>query len=137
MWNQKKKVVAGMLAVLLLSLVVRWTEKNDVVLKEDGSLLRRENGKGEYEVEVILTIDETEETEWVVVVPEQSLTKTEEDIFLTDAVREIEAEFAGGNSSSEHIEKKVVIRNQYQDGKVTAEWKFSNNRLMSDTGDIA
>ena len=137
MWNQKKKVVAGMLVVLLLSLVVRWAEKNDVVLKEDGSLLRRENGKGEYEAEVILTIDETEETEWVVVVPEQSLTKIEEDIFLTDAVREIEAEFAGGNSSSEHIEKKVVIRNRYQDGKVTAEWKFSNNRLISDTGDIA
>ena len=137
MWNQKKKVLAAVLLVLLLSFVVRWTEKNDVLLKGDGSLLRRENGKGEYEVEVILMIDETEETEWVVVVPEQSLTKTEEDIFLAGAVREIETEFAGENSSLEHIKKKVLIRNQYQDGKVTAEWKFSNHRLIRDTGDIA
>lgn len=136
MQEQKRKMLVSVLVVVVLSFVVRWSEKNDMALREDGSLLRKENGKGGYEAEVILTVDETEETEWVIIVPEQSLTKKEEEVFLAGAVREIEAEFAGENASLESIRDKVVIRNQYQDGKVTAEWEFSNHRLITDAGVI-
>ena len=136
MWEQKKKMIVAVLVVLFLTFTVWYSEKNNVVLTEDGSLWRKENGQGGYEAEVILTVDETEETEWVVTVPEQSLTKKEEEIFLTGAIREIEAEFAGENTSLENIRNRVVIHNQYQDGKVTAEWEFSNRRLITDTGMI-
>ena len=95
MWKQKRKIASAVLIVLLLTMMVWLSEKSDATLVENGQLTRRENGEGGYEVEVLLTIDETEETEWVVIVPEQSLTQQEEEAFLEAAIHEIEAEFAG------------------------------------------
>ena len=136
MRERKKKMMSAVLVVLLLTMVVWWSEKSDAALVENGQLLRREHGGGGYEAEVLLTIDETEDTEWVIMVPEQSLTKQEEEAFLEVAIREIEAEFAGENKSLETIREKVVIRNHYQDGKVTAEWEFSIPGLVTDDGFI-
>lgn len=134
MQGQKKKMVMLSMAVFLLSVVLWWSEKAEAVLSEEGSLLRGENGTGEYEVELILEIDEKEDTEWVIVVPEQRLTQEEEKHFLTEAIAEIEAEFAGENESLENIRDKVNLRNSYQNGKVVAEWEFSNQRLITETG---
>lgn len=136
MREHKKKIILAALVVLLLTIVVWWTEKSNAVLGENGKLSRRENGGGGYEAEVLLTIDETEETEWVIIVPEQSLTKQEEEAFLAAAIREIEAEFAGENISLETVRDRVVIRNHYQDGKVAAEWTFSIPGLVTEDGFI-
>lgn len=136
MQGQKKKMVLLSMAVLLLSVVLWWSEKAESVLTEEGSLLRRENGTGEYEAELILEIDEKTDTEWVVVVPEQRLTQEEEKNFLAGAIAEIEAEFAGENESLENIRDKVNLRSSYQNGKVNAEWEFSNQRLIAETGYI-
>lgn len=136
MQGQKKKMVLLSIAVFLLSFVLWWSEKAESVLSEGGSLLRGENGTGEYEVELILEIDEKADTEWVIVVPEQRLTQEEEKNFLTGAIAEIEAEFAGENESLENIRGSVQLRNSYQNGKVVAEWEFSNQRLIGETGFI-
>jgi len=136
MRERKKKIISAALVVLVLTVAVWWSEKSDAVPVENGQLLRRENGGGGYEVEVLLTIDETEETEWVILVPEQTLTKQEEEAFLAAAIREIEAEFAGENVSLETVRDRVVIRNHYQNGKVAAEWGFSIPGLITDAGFI-
>lgn len=136
MQRQKKKMVLLSAGVLLLSVVLWWAERNETILSEDVSLLRGENGTGEYEVELILEIDETENTEWIVTVPEQRLTKEQEEAFLSGAIAEIEVEFAGENESLENVKDKVNIRSEYQDGKVIAEWEFSNHRLITESGFI-
>ena len=136
MQRQKKKMVLLSVGVLLLSAVLWWSEKNETILSEDASLLRGENGTGEYEAELLLEIDETEETEWTVIVPEQRMTKKEEEALLAGAIAEIEAEFAGENESLENIKDKVNIRSGYQDGKVIAEWEFSNHGLIAESGFI-
>jgi len=136
MWKQKRKIASAVLIVLLLTMMVWLSEKSDATLVENGQLTRRENGEGGYEVEVLLTIDETEETEWVVIVPEQSLTQQEEEAFLEAAIHEIEAEFAGENASLEVIRDSVVVRSSYQDGKVAAEWEFSIPGVVTDAGFI-
>ena len=134
MRGQRKKMGVAFLVVLLLSIMVWQSEKNKVMVTEEGTLFRRENGEGWYEAEVMLAVDSKEETEWSIIVPEQALTEEEEMLFLTGAVSEIEMEFAGENASMDCIRDKVVIRNHYQDRKVTAEWEFSNHRLIADTG---
>lgn len=136
MQKQKKKMVLLSIAVLLLSVLLWWSEKSKTILSEDGSLLRGENGTGEYEAELILEIDETENTEWIVTVPEQRLTREEEETLLSGAIAEIEAEFAGENKSLENIKDKVNMRSGYQDGKVIAEWEFSNHGLITESGFI-
>ncbi len=136
MQEQKKKMTIAILLVVLLSVLVRWSEKGNVILTEEGGLLRRPNGKGGYEAEVVLTIDETEETEWTITVPEQLLTRKEEETLLEEAVKELEEEFIGENASLDHIRNKVVIRNGYREGKVSAEWVFSNQKLILETGQI-
>jgi len=136
MQKQKKKIAMAVGVVFLLTLIVWRSEKSDTTLIENGQLTRRENGEGEDEIEMLLTVDETEETEWVVIVPEQLLTKQEEGAYLEAAIREIEAEFAGENVSPEEVKDSVVIRSSYQDGKVIAEWKFSIPGVITDAGHI-
>ena len=137
LWEQKKKLFLAVMGVLLLTAVVWWSERKEPVLSSEGSLIRQENGQGEYEAEVIVEIDKERETEIVVVVPQQRLTQEEEESLLSGAIAEIEAEFAGENASLESIRDKVVTRNTYQDGKVSAEWEYSNHRLITDAGVIA
>lgn len=133
---QKQKYVLPIAVVIVLTFLVGWREKRDSVLTEEGQLLRQENGQGEYEAVLILEVDETEETELMIRVPEQYLTATEEEVFLQAAIEEIEGEFAGRNQSLESVCGSVVIRESYQDGKVSARWEFSNYGLIAEDGTI-
>lgn len=134
--EQKKKTGFSIVVLLLFTFLVWKSEENNTVFSENGSLLRYEPGEGEYEAEVMLEIDEAEGIEWKVLVPEQKLTKEEEQDLLFAAMEEIEAEFAGENESMEKIQNKVIMHDTYQDGKVTAEWEFSNYELIAESGVI-
>lgn len=134
--EQKRKMILLVIVVLLLTALVWWNEKTNPVLSETGQLVRKENGMGEYEAELILEIDGTEETELIVTVPEQLLTTKEEEALLEAAVAEIEMEFAGENTSLENIRDRVVVRDNYQNGSVVAEWEFSNRSLIATDGSI-
>lgn len=134
--EQKRKMILLVIVVLLLTALVWWNEKTNPVLSEAGQLVRKENGMGEYEAELILEIDGTEETELIVTVPEQLLTTKEEEALLEAAVAEIEMEFAGENTSLENIRDRVVVRDNYQNGSVVAEWEFSNRSLIATDGSI-
>lgn len=70
-------------------------------------------------------------------VPEQELTKQEEQAYLRAAEEELIKEFPGDNESVNCIRDAVVIREEYQEGHVEAEWSFDNYRLIeSRTGRI-
>lgn len=134
--ENRKKTMLAVIVVLLLTGIVWWTEKEKEVLNEEGYLARQEKGSGAYEAKLMLVIDETEETEMLVVIPEQFLTPKEEELLLAKAVDEIEMEFAGENASLENVTGSVFIRQEYQDGNVSAEWEFSNHRLVAEDGSI-
>ncbi|MBQ8280380.1 MAG: hypothetical protein IJZ23_11100 [Roseburia sp.] len=134
--SQRQKMIVAIVVVFTVSVFVWYTEKTDSVLVEKGQLHRPEIGEGEYETELVLEIDGTEETELVIIVPERYLTKDEEKSYLNAAVEEIEAEFAGENVSLQEIRDSVVVRTGYQDGKVQAEWEFSNHRIIADDGAV-
>lgn len=134
--SQRQKMIVAIAAVFTVSIFVWYTEKPDSVLVEKGQLHRPESGEGEYETELVLAIDGTEETELVIIVPEQYLTKDEEKSYLNAAIEEIEAEFVGKNVSLQEIRDNVVMRASYQDGKVQAEWEFSNHRIIADDGAV-
>lgn len=121
-------VTAGVMA--LFAGIGEWM--NPVIL--DGNYLRRqENGKGSYEENLELTVNGVLDSyHYVLSVPEQKLTKTEEEAYLQDAWEEIEKEFPGSNKSPECIRERVQIRDSYQDGKVTAEWSFDDGIMDLD-----
>ena len=134
--SQIKKYVVGTGVVLLITILVCYTKREEGVLSENRSLVRKENGMGEYEAELILEIDGAKQTELTITVPEQHLTMSEEELYLALAVEEIRESFVGENPSLGVIRESVFVSSVYQEGKVLAEWKFSNSRLIAIDGTI-
>lgn len=135
-WSQRKKMAFLSVIVIIVAFLVGYMESAESVLLDNGELLRQENGDGEYEAELLLEVDGGEEIAFSVVIPEQYLTEEEEKMYLAGAVEEIEAGFLGKNDSWEFVREAVNVQTSYQDGKVLAEWEFSNSRLIEDSGDI-
>jgi len=134
--GQGKKYIIGTAVVLLLTILVWYSKRDAGIITKDGSLVRQEKGSGDYEAILILEVDETEQTEIVFVVPEQYLTQVEEKVLLEAAIEEIEAGFLKENDSLENVQGEVSIQTSYQEGLVTAEWTFSNARIVAENGMI-
>lgn len=135
-WNQGRTLIVGTGVVILLAVLVWYTKKDTGFKPENGGLWRQQNGEGEYETELILEIDGTVQTEIMIIVPEQHLSEETEKRYLSLAVEEIDAEFQGENESLEAVQNAVSVAESYQEGKVLAEWSFSNARLIAADGRI-
>ena len=127
-----KKMFAAVAVVFIVSFLAGRKAESGFI--KDGKLQRPQKGEGAYETEVILQIDETEETEITIIVPEQNLTNKEEQLFLSRAIEEIQKEFIGTNESLDEIRNEVVIKESYQNGMVSAEWMFSIPGLIYENG---
>ena len=136
MWDKIKKYVMGTGVVLLITILVWYTKREEGVLSENGNLVRKENGMGEYDAELILEIDGTKREEFTITVPEQCLTTSEEKLYLSLAIEEIQKSFLGKNSGLDAVKEVVYVSNSYQKGKVLAEWRFSNSGLIAIDGVI-
>lgn len=132
----KKTLLILTLAALLGTLVGVLEMQNSVIL--EGNLLRRnENGEGDYEQELEFTVEgNSDEYRYTVEIPEQTFTKEEQRNYLEAAQAEIKAEFAGKNVSLDCVRDKVVIRESYQEGRVSAEWSFGNYRIIDMEGNV-
>lgn len=133
---EMKKALLVCIAASVIAMLAGYMESKNVVLNEAGYLLRQESGSGSYEAEILLEVEGMEAQTFIVNVPEQTFSEAEETAYLEAAIEEIEEEFKGENSSLEEIRHRVVIRNNYQEGLVTAEWNFSNSKLFEEDGDI-
>lgn len=103
---------------------------------EEG-LPRNAAGEGSYEEELQLNAGNLlEKYDFTVTVPEQVLTSEEENQLLEQAIKEIDAEFSGENMSLSDIQKKVVIRETYQNGLVEAGWDFDHSEVVDYDGEI-
>lgn len=120
----------------VLGIVAESAEKEDIWVTEE-QLRRRENGAGDYAVELELEIPGLLKVgNFEITVPEQTLSEAEERKYLNAAKAEIEETFLAENESLEKIQTRVDIRETYQNGKVTAEWSFDNYRIVDETGEI-
>ena len=134
--SQIKKYMMGTGVVLFITILVWYTKRGEGVLSENGNLVRKEWGMGEYEAELILEIDGSKHSELAITVPEQHLTLDEEELYLALAIEEIRESFLGVNESLEAIRETVFVSSVYQEGKVLADWNFSNSELIAVDGTI-
>ncbi len=133
-WQKGAAVIAAAACLGLLSGYMELQTDED----PEKGLLRRENGEGDYEADLRMYVDAAKKAKaYTVQVPEQELTKQEEQAYLRAAEEELIKEFPGDNESVNCIRDAVVIREEYQEGHVEAEWSFDNYRLIeSRTGRI-
>lgn len=105
-------------------------------LKEGLLLQRNEYGEGDYEQRLTLSVEGGEEVPYELTVPEQLLTTEQEQEYLAAAVEEIEHEFPGENKSVNHIERAVIVKDSYQEGKVSASWSFEDSDMVDLHGKV-
>lgn len=106
-------------------------------LTDEGMLKRNLYGEGGYKKNMELFVDGLlNQYSYTLEVPEQKMTKKEEEEYLAAARKEIEEEFPGENASTDCIREKVLIRESYQDGIVEAEWRFGNYDVIDYSGNI-
>lgn len=134
--EQRKRMLGIVTAAALLGVVAGYAGKEDVLL-EGHRLARRAAGEGSYEQKLVLAVEGYGDAQmYEVNVPEQVLTREEEQACLQAAKTELEAEFPGENASLNEIREQVYIRDRYQNGKVTAEWSFDNYKIMDFAGNV-
>ena len=103
-----KKAIIVFLLCALLSILLGYMERKNPLLSEEGTLFRRESGQGDYETELMLKIEGIEtESPFVVTVPQQRLTKEEEEALLEAAVIELNQLFPGENDSIQRLQNRV------------------------------
>lgn len=131
------KMLLVLSAMAALGLVAGMTEEKGGALQEKLTLPRNAAGEGDYEETLHLDAgDLLEQYDYTVTVPEQVLTVEEEKKLLEQAKAEIDAEFLGENASLGDVQKKVVIREAYQDELVEARWEFDNSEVIDYNGEI-
>ena len=117
-WQKGAAVIAAAACLGLLSVYMELQTDED----PEKGLLRRENGEGDYEADLRMYVDGAKKAEaYTVHVPEQELTKQEEQAYLRAAEEELIKEFPGDNESVNCIRDAVVIREEYQEGE--PHWK--------------
>lgn len=101
----------------------------------DGTLFRRELGKGSYVEELELKSDVYQGTVELEI-EEKQPTKNEAKKLLEKAKKEIDATFLGENKALEQVMSDVILQDAYQDGMVAAEWSFDDYTYIGSDGVI-
>ena len=93
-WQKGAAVIAAAACLGLLSGYMELQTDED----PEKGLLRRENGEGDYEADLRMYVDGAKKAKaYTVQVPEQELTKQEEQAYLRAAEEELIKEFPGDN----------------------------------------
>lgn len=131
--SPKTSRAAGvMILVSVLAIFVHLSEVMDENSDVKPEFVRPAYGEGDYEEEMTLDVEDVlEEYSYHVVVPEQILSKQDEQRLLEAAQQEIDEEFA---KNSAKVQEKVQIQRSYQEGKVSAEWIFEPYDVVDDEG---
>lgn len=101
----------------------------------DGTLFRRELGRGSYVEELELKSDVYKGTVELEI-KEKQPTKNEAKKLLEKAKKEIDATFLGENKALEQVMSDVILQDAYQDGMVAAEWSFDDYTYIGTDGVI-
>lgn len=132
-----RNMLPVMMGAALIGFLMGIYEMRIQPVVEGTGVKRNENGMGDYQQELDLNVDGLFHNRRLTVnIPQQCLSKKEEEQLLKDAEREIDREFPDKNESVNSIRDKVKIRDHYQDGKVQAEWEFDDYGIVDESGNI-
>ena len=124
-------------ASVIFSIILAYANKINSQINRNGEVHRNAPGEGAYEANLLLEIEGLEAAkEITILVPEQRLTKEEEQQILEQAIAEAMELFLGENESLDQIQKQVGIQTEYQLGLVQASWEFSEPWLIDTNGQI-
>lgn len=100
-----------------------------------GELMRKEKGEGDYEENLLVTWGEDTE-KLTLQVPEKTLTQKEKKEAIKQAKKEIEKSFLGENESCENVTLPLLLKEEYCQGLVQAEWSFEPMERVDSYGNI-
>ena len=128
---QKIRLPCGVfLAMTVLAVLTGITQGKDQTFQQ---VKRYAPGGGMLETEAVVGIPQ-EETEYTVKleIPERIYSRKQKKELLCAAGEEIAQTFCGKNRSMDEIEEDPVVKEQYQNGAVQAQWSFSGKTIDAD-----
>ena len=133
MEERKKWILAGILGVVILA-AAAFTEKQDLVLSEEGTVQRGDAGAADEQMELILNAEGLPENyNYTFTVEAALLTEEEIAACLEQAKEEIDERFFPQGEEADHVTGSVNPEETYARGMVEAEWNFDNyHRITTD-----
>ncbi|MBR6257131.1 MAG: hypothetical protein IKR23_07095 [Lachnospiraceae bacterium] len=120
---------------MIFTLLITYSEAQEPVLGEDGSLMRREYGKGRYSVELDAEID-GEVSTVDVAVDERVYTEAEIEEMLPDFRKRLESAVLGKNESPDHVCRDLNPVSEIKGYPFYVEWDFGNREVFNRMGEI-
>lgn len=130
-----KKIIFLLLGIEIVGSMLSIKQRYAANPGFDGTLFRRELGKGSYVEELELKSDVYKGT-MELEIEEKQPTKNEAKKLLEKAKKEIDATFLGENKALEQVMSDVILQDAYQDGMVAAEWSFDDYTYIGTDGVI-
>ena len=124
-------LTAGMAFILIIS----YNEKNEKALSEDGSLERREFGKGKYTVELDADVG-GEQSVMDVVVEERMFTEEEIREMLPGFREKLEKAVLGKNRDADHVDSDLDLVSEIKGYPFIVEWDIENREVFNRMGEI-
>ena len=117
--------------------VLQWEQWKNENSWDQKTVYRNSFGEGESQEKLTFVLPDTKERyTYTLNLSERILSKEEEKETLQRAKQEIQDTFPGANKSMQSISEDVVMKQEYQNGMVFAEWEMSCPELIGGDGRI-
>lgn len=135
----RKGVISIIVAMLFMVAggVLQWEQWKKDKIWDQKTIYRNSLGEGESQEKLTFVMSDTKERySYTLNLSERTLSKEEETETLQRAKQEIQDTFPGANKSMMSISGDVVMKQEYQNGMVFAEWEISCPELIGGDGRI-
>lgn len=120
---------------MIFILIIHYSEKDEELLAADGSLERREFGKGKYTVELDADVG-GQKSSMDVVVEERMFTAEEIAEMLPGFRDKLEKAVLGNNRDADHVDSNLDLVSEIKGYPFTVEWDIGNRETFNRMGEI-
>lgn len=118
------------LAYVLVFFIALYMDLQDGVLSSSNEIQREEIGGESIDIDLLLDVEEIlQDYEISVEITAMQVTEQEAEVYFVSAIETIEKDF-------EDIQKKIPVKEMYENGVVEAEWSFSPAGLIGMGGEV-
>lgn len=129
------KVLKIAIIVEIIGIIVTFGEFLGSRVLFDNTIERPAVGESDTEEELEYKTDD-KKTDIVLKVPAMLHTQEEKEELIEKAKEEIDDSFLGNNEDLDNITQNVVMRENYADGLVKAQWQLSDYKIIGAEGEI-
>lgn len=131
----KKQLIEILIVCFVMGLGLLVYDYVDTRVKFDGNIKRSAAGDGESTQELDLEfLDQKQSVK--INISDQSLSKKEVDAAMKSAIKEIDETYLGKNKSANEVSDDLILKSSYQDGLISAYWKFDQYGLITNDGHL-